>query len=140
MSSSFVHYLVPAVLFLHGVGHWMGVLTAVGLFETGTWHSRSWLLTGVIGEPASRVLALVLWTVCSLGFILAAVGALGWPITIRQWRTIAAGSAVLSFLTLFLFWNGFATLFPNKTGAVVVNVAILYLFFMANWNLGSTAT
>jgi hypothetical protein len=34
---------------------------------------------------------------------------------------------------LALFWNSFASLFPNKIGAIAVNIAVLVCLLWLNW-------
>lgn len=133
MSPKFIQVAVPVVLILHGIGHIMGVLTATRVINTDTWNSRSWLLTGLLGDPLARIIALVLWAVTVVGFIAAGAGAFGWPVTAGGWRTIAVVMAVISLIALGLYWNAFAVLFPNKIGSIVVNIVVLYAVLLANW-------
>lgn len=67
------------------------------------------------------------------GFVVAAAGVAGLGVPANVWRPIAVASAMLSLLTLGLFWNGFPSLFPNKLGAIVVDVAILALVLLRDW-------
>ena len=133
MSVQTLRIVVPAVLILHGIGHWMGILTAVGVIQTATWHSRSWLLTGPLGDPASRGIALVLWVVAFVGFVAAGAGAFGWSVTSGSWRTLAVIASIVSLVALALFWNAFAMLIPNKIGAIAVNVATLIAVLGLHW-------
>lgn len=133
MSPKVLQIAVPLVLILHGVGHIMGVLTAAGVFSTETWHSRSWLLTDLLGDPAARVIALVLWVVTVVGFIAAGAGAFGWSVTAGSWRTITVVMAVISLVALALYWNAFASLFPNKIGSIAVNITALVGILAMNW-------
>jgi hypothetical protein len=133
MSPKFIQIAIPVVLILHGVGHVMGVLTAANLVGTDTWHSRSWLLTGPLGDSTARIIALVLWAVTVAGFLAAGAGAFGWSVTAGSWRTIAVVMAVVSLIALALYWNAFASLFPNKIGSIAVNLAVLYGVLIAHW-------
>lgn len=133
MSPKVIQIAVPIVLILHGVGHVMGVLTAAGVVGTDTWHSRSWLLTSLLGDSTARMIALILWSVTVVGFIAAGAGAFGWMVTAGSWRTIAVVMAVISLVALALYWNAFASLFPNKVGSIAVNLAVLYGVLMAHW-------
>jgi len=133
MSPRVIQIAVPIVLILHGVGHVMGVLTATGAVGTDAWHSRSWLLTDLLGDSTARMIASVLWIVTVVGFIAAGAGAFGWSATAGSWRTIAVVMAVVSLVTLALYWNAFASLFPNKIGSIAVNLAVLYGVLIAHW-------
>lgn len=133
MSPKTMQIVVSAVLILHGIGHVMGILPAAGLLQTESWHSRSWLLTGALGDPTSKAISIVLWAVLTVAFVAAGAGALGWSVTQGSWRTIALAAAVVSLVSLALFWNSFVTFFPNKVGAIAVNVAIIYGVLWAHW-------
>lgn len=133
MSPQTLRIVIPLVLILHGIGHVMGILTAVGVIKTATWHSQSWLLTQPLGDTTARTLALILWLVTVIGFVAAGAGAWGWSVTSGSWRTIAVISAILSLIALALFWNAFAVLIPNKIGAIAVNIATLVAILGLSW-------
>jgi hypothetical protein len=133
MSTKAIQIIVPLVIILHGVGHIMGILTATNVISTDTWNSRSWLLTNTLGDTPARMIALVLWIVTVVGFIAAGAGAFGWPPTAGSWRTITVVMAIVSLVTLAVYWNAFAVLIPNKVGSIAVNVAALVCILSMNW-------
>ena len=133
MSPKTIQIVVPLVIILHGVGHIMGILTAANVVSTDTWHSRSWLLTNALGDTTARMIALVLWIICVVGFIAAGAGAFGWSVTAGSWRTIMVVMAIVSLVTLAVYWNAFASLIPNKVGSIAVNVAALVCILSMNW-------
>jgi hypothetical protein len=52
MSVTTLRAIIAAVLFIHGVGHFMGVMPALRLVEITGWNSRSWLLNPLLrGGP-----------------------------------------------------------------------------------------
>jgi uncharacterized membrane protein YciS (DUF1049 family) len=132
MSPQTLRILVPVVLIVHGVGHTMGILPALGLASTKTWHSKSWLLTPVFGDKTARTISVILWLVAALGAIGAGLGAFGWLVTQGAWRTLALVSAIVSLVGLVLFWNAFSAFF-NKAGAIGVDVATLAGILLLNW-------
>jgi hypothetical protein len=133
MSDQTLRIIIPLALILHGIGHWMGILTAAGVIHTDSWNSRSWLLSGPLGDNTARLLALIVWVIVFVGFLAAGAGAWGWSVTEGSWRTIAVACAVLSLVGLFFFWNAFAMLFPNKIGAIAINVIALVGILIADW-------
>ena len=133
MSDQALRIIVPLALILHGIGHWMGILTATGVIKTDSWNSRSWLLTDPLGDSTTRILALIIWAIVFAGFLAAGAGAWGWSVTEGSWRTIAVACAVLSLVGLFFFWNAFAALFPNKIGAIAINIIALVGILIADW-------
>jgi hypothetical protein len=133
MSGTTLRFIIAAVLFIHGIGHFMGVMPALRLVDVKGWNSQSWLLTPLIGETASRILSAVLFLVALAGFIASALALLGWIVPHDSWRTLAVVSAVISILTIVLFWNAFVALFPNKVGALGVDIAVLVCLLVLNW-------
>lgn len=133
MSPTALRIIIAAVLFIHGIGHFMGVIPAMQLVNVKGWNSRSWLLTPLIGEATSRVLSAVLFMVALVGFIASAMALLGWLVPHEWWQTLAIVSAVLSLITIVLFWNAFVSLIPNKVGALGVDIAVVVCLLMLNW-------
>jgi hypothetical protein len=126
MSASTIRIITGLVLFVHGIGHVMALFPALNISSTDKWHYRSWLLTGLLGDTVSRVLVIILFGAAMIGFIAAGLGLFGWLIPHSAWQTLAIVSAVISLVVLALFWNSFVALFPNKIGAIVVNVTTLW--------------
>ena len=133
MSSETLRWLIAAVLLVHGVGHVLGILAAVGVSTMEKWSSRSWLLTGLLGDTVSRVICFVFFLLGMIGFIVAALALMSWIFPHEWWRPLSAISAVISLLGLGLFWNAFPSFFPNKIGSIVVNVAVLVGLLIAEW-------
>lgn len=129
MSTATIRIITGAVLILHGIGHAMALVPALNIFSTDSWNYRSWLLTGVIGDSFSRVLVILLFGAAFLGFIAAGLGFFEVLVPHSAWQTLAIVSAVVSVVALVLFWNAFASLFPNKIGATVVNIATVWVVF-----------
>lgn len=133
MSGVTLRAIVAAVLFIHGIGHFMGVMPALQMVDVKGWNSHSWLLTPIIGETASRILSAILFLAALAGFTLAALALLGWLLPHDWWRTLALVFAVLSLFTIVLFWNAFVALVPNKVGALGVDIAVLICLLVLSW-------
>jgi hypothetical protein len=133
MSGVTLRALIAVVLFIHGIGHVMGLLPAFGLSTVEGWNSRSWLLTPILGETISRILSIILFLVALVGFVASALALLGWVVPHDWWRTLAVVSAVISIVTIVLFWNAFVSFFPNKVGALGVDIAVLVCLLVLNW-------
>ena len=80
MSPQTLRILVPVVIIIHAIGHLQGVVVALNLFSTETWHSQSWLLARLLGETPTRIVSLVIWIVAFIGFALVGLGAFGWEL------------------------------------------------------------
>ena len=126
MSTSTIRIITALVLIIHGIGHAMAFFPALNVFSTEKWHHRSWLLSGFLGDSVSRVLVVILFGAALIGFIAAVLGLLGWLVPHSAWQTLAIVSSIISLVALGLFWNSFASLFPNKIGAILVDVATLW--------------
>jgi hypothetical protein len=133
--------IIAFVFAFHGVGHAMGIIPALQLINPDgssegwlrNWSSRSWLLTGLLGDSVSRVLCIVLYGASLIGFFGAALALLGWGIPHDWWRTLATMSAGISLLALVLYWNALIFLFPHKVGALAVNVVTLVGLLVVDW-------
>jgi hypothetical protein len=148
MSGTVLRAIIALVFVVHGVGHAMGIIPALGLINTQgssqgwlkNWSSHSWLLTNLLGEAVSRILCVVLYGAALIGFLGATLALLGWGIPHDWWRTLASISAILSLIALLLFWNALIFFFPHKVGALGVNIATLICLLVLAWpteaNLG----
>ncbi len=133
MSVTTLGIIIALVLFLHGIGHAMGLIPILGLGGTETWNAQSWLLTGLIGDTFSRIIGFALFGAALAGFVGAALGLMDWLVPHDWWQTLALVSAVISLVAIVLFWNAFVMLFPNKIGAIAVDVAVLIGLLVVNW-------
>jgi hypothetical protein len=133
MTTATTRMLVGAVLLIHGIGHFMGVLGVLDLFKVKGWNGHSWLLTPLMGVGASRTLGVVLFAAVLVGFLGVGFALFGWLVPHAWWRSLALVFAVISLVTLVLYWNALVLVFPNKIGALGVNVAVLVCLLWLNW-------
>jgi len=132
MTPKTLRTIFAVFLFIHAIGHGQGVVASLGLLNSETWNVRSWLFDSLIGEKASRTLAMILFIICVLGFLATAFSFLGIGITHDVWRTLAVISAIPSVISLIAYWNAFAMFF-NKVGAIGVNGWILIGVLLLKW-------
>lgn len=133
MSTTTLRLIVAGVLVVHGLGHILGIMAALQMSTLEGWSSHSWLLTGLIGDGASRAISFVLFLVAMLGSVGTALALMGWLVPHELWRPLAVISAVVSLVALTLFWQAFPSFFPNKLGAIVVDTAILVGILWVEW-------
>ena len=112
--------LIAGALFVHGVGHMLGLWMP----------ARSWLLPNV-GEPTLRIIGGILWVLTAVGFLAACLGFLGFVVPGVWWRPLAVISAFVSLFGLFLFWGTWPTM--NVIGALAMNLAVLLTQLWFRW-------
>ena len=132
MSPKILRTIIAILLFVHAIGHIQGIVASLGVIKSETWHVRSWLFDGLLGERGSRTLALILFSVIVLGFLATGFSFLGIGLPHEAWRTLAIIFAIPSALSLVAYWNAFAMFF-NKVGATGVNGWILIGLLVMNW-------
>jgi hypothetical protein len=134
MDAGMIRIIGAGVLAAHGIGHALGWMPAWGLTAFEGVSSRSWALTGVLGDGAARAVGGVLFVVPMVGFVAAAAGLmLGQP----WWRQAAVVSATLSLAATALYPQAFT---PAATaGSVAVNLVVLYGVLVAGWGAEAAA-
>ena len=133
MSAATLRTLIVVVLLAHGIGHVLGILPAFGRRLSQTHSSQSWLLTSIMGDSFTSGLGIVLWSAGLVWFAAAAMGLAGWLLPYQWWERFAVTGALVSLLTLVLFWNGLPFLFPNKIGAIAVDITVLASLLWLRW-------
>ena len=116
------------VVFAHGVGHVLFLAPVVGLGNWADQTGESWILTGAIGEPATRAIATALWSAVIVLFVAGVAGFLGGT---EWWRTVTIAAAALSAVGIVAFWGGIAT--SSAVFALVADVVILGALLVAHW-------
>ena len=132
MSITTVRLITGLVLIVHGIGHTLAFFPALNITSTDKWHYHSWLLSGVLGDSASRVIIIILFAIPLLGFIASGLGVFSLLIPHEWWQPLALVSAIVSLIGLALFWNAFPALFPNKIGSIAVNLIVLWALLGTN--------
>lgn len=132
MSPKTLRIIIAIFLFIHAIGHVQGIVASLGVIKLENWNIRSWLFDGILGEKGSRVLAIILFSLCTLGFLATAFSFIGIGLSHEYWRTLAIIFSVPSVLTLIAYWNAFAMFF-NKIGAIGINAWILIGVLLLKW-------
>jgi hypothetical protein len=112
---------------LHGLTHFWYAGHSAGRYELKpgmTWPDRSWALSRVLGDRATRKLATYSLVLAGVGFVIAGAGILahgaGW------WPPVALGAAALSAVLFCLCWDGRRS---NLDGqgliGIIIDIAIL---------------
>jgi hypothetical protein len=121
-----LRFLISLFIILHGLVHlWYFTLSQrlVNFKPEMGWSGRSWLFTGVLGDPATRLLASVLFVVAAIAFVISGVGIFA---RTEWWWPMLIGSAIFSSAILFVLWDGSMQLAVQK-GLIgfLISLAIL---------------
>lgn len=126
--SDALRIVVALVVLAHGIGHILFLGPVVGLGNWAGQTGQSWLLTGALGDAATRAVATLTWSAVIVLFI-AGVG--GFLLGAEWWRGATIVAAALSIAGIVVFWDGLAT--TNAIFALVTDVVILGALLVARW-------
>ena len=132
MSPKTLRTIIAVIIFVHALGHVQGVMVGLGFNSMDSWHARSWFFDRLLGEKGSRIIAIILFAVCILGFLATGFSFLGIGIPQDLWRTLAISFAAVSVFTSITYWNALAAFF-NRAGSLGVNGGILIGVLLMNW-------
>jgi hypothetical protein len=122
--------VIAVVLFAHGIGHSLGLLSMFRLASVNpSWQGDSWLLPGVTG-PATQLVGIVLWSISIVGFVAAAAAVMGW-LPESWWAPLAVGSSIASLVGILVFPVAFPT--SSTIAAAVVDAAVLLAVLWFHW-------
>jgi hypothetical protein len=127
-----INWLFSFFLLAHGVAHMVYTSLAMGWLppntNASTWTGSSWLLTGSLGLPTTKILGAVVFTASTLAFAITAGG-----LAFRQpWApAFLSWTAIGSTLALLLFWDGsFSDLVGKGAIGLAINIALLILLYV----------
>lgn len=120
-------FFTGTIILLHGLVHsWFVVLAAgwVNFKPDMGWSGESWILSGLLSTAALKITASFLYSLSGLLFV---AGAFGIYVT-ALWRTqFLLAAAILSSLTIFLFFDGNSQMLVQKgLFGILINLFILF--------------
>jgi hypothetical protein len=123
------NWVVGVFFVAHGWAHVWYIILSQRLLEIKEevgWTGESWLLSGFLGELVLRNVATVGYSMSLIGFMAGGAGLLlnqGW------WRSMTLASAVVSLVTVVLFWDGKFSMLTEKglIGLLIDVAVILYI-------------
>ena len=124
--------IIGVVLIAHGIGHVLGWFPIFGWARTAGWTGESWLISGAVGTGPTNALALVLWGVAMLGFVIVGLGVIGLPVPTAWLRPLAVIAAVASLLAVGLFWEAIPAM-SGRIAAVAVDLVVLWAVLVGHW-------
>lgn len=126
--------LAGIFVILHGLVHlWYFTLSRrlVAFKPDMGWTGESWLFSGLLGDPVTRMLAALLYLLSTVAFVAGGLGTFlraGWS------PPVLTVAAILSVATIILFWDGDTRLIVQKgLLGLLISLAILVLLLTDNW-------
>ncbi|HVN55741.1 MAG TPA: hypothetical protein VMT46_15520 [Anaerolineaceae bacterium] len=120
MSTQTIRILIAGALFVHGIGHTLGIWKPA--------RSLPFLRTP---DPTLRLVSGVLWVVIALGFVASAMSFFGILLPAGWWRPLAVVFALISLVMLLLFGRSWPLF--NFIGASAMNIAVLVALLWLHW-------
>ena len=121
-------------LILHGLVHLLYSGQSARLFELQkgmVWPDGSWAFEGLVGNEATRMIAIGTCILAAIGFV---IGGIALFATQAWWRPVVVATAVLSAVIFILFWDGQLQSLANKgLFAILINLAILVALLVFRW-------
>lgn len=114
--SPWLRTLIGIAIAMHGIGHILFLIPALKIADWGQ-STRSWLLTGLLGDGLTRALAAVLWLAVLLAY---AAGIFGFFTHAAWWQPVLIGASLASAVGLLLLW-------VNSAPAPVISALIFDL-------------
>jgi hypothetical protein len=132
MTAKTIKLIVFLILLVHGIGHFQGVVTSLGIKISKSSSSSSWLLNSILGDNTSGIMCFLLYIITAISGIVAAMSFKGLIFPQHLWQTLVLLTAFSSAVSLILFPNALAMFF-NKLGAIAVDIIIFLSLFLLHW-------
>lgn len=123
-----IKLLIATAVFAHGVGHILFLMPALGVTRWADQTGHSWLLTSLLGDGATRVIAAVVWTSATVLFVASVVGlytGADW------WRAAAVAGAIVSGVGIIAMWDGLPV--SNAFFALAFDAVVLITLLWVHW-------
>lgn len=127
MSGDVLRSVIGLAVLAHGIGHVLFMPFLNGTLRLQA-DGHSWILSGVLGDGATKGLATLVAAVAGALFIAAGVGVLGQT---AWWRQLAVIAAAASLAVIVVMWDGVPT--SSAFFALVFDVVVLAALLFAHW-------
>jgi hypothetical protein len=133
LTPSSMRIIAALVLMAHGLGHALGILAGMEAKLSPNHSLHSWLFTGLLGNSFSRFLGILLSSLGILAFFATGFSLMGWVFPVEWWKSFGVIAALISLFLLLFYWNFLPFLFPNKIGALLINLWLLLSIIWWHW-------
>ena len=121
-----LRFVIGLFILLHGLVHlWYFTLSQrmVEFKPEMGWTGKSWIFSNLLGDSNTRSLASALFVLAAIAFVISGVGIF---VRAEWWWPMSLGSAIFSFVILFLLWDGSMQLIVQK-GLIGFLISLLIL-------------
>lgn len=124
--------LIGVFLILHGLVHLLYFAISQKMVTLDHpvpgWPERSLVLTNLLNETTTRLIASGLYLVATVLFVISGISIL---LRADWWNPFVVGAAVFSSVVVFLFWDGKFQQLPDKGFVgVLINLVILVAAYL----------
>ena len=125
--------IIAIILMAHGLGHVLGILAGMGikLSERHSLHSR--VFSRLLGKNVSIFLGSVLSLAAIIFFLATGLSLSGWFLPVHLWTTLGIIASLISLFLLVFYRDFLPFLFPNKIGAVIINLYLIMTILWWHW-------
>lgn len=120
MSTQTIRILITGALFVHGIGHTLGI-----------WKPARSLFFLKVPMPILKLIGAIIWILIAVGFIASAMGFYGILVPVNWWRPLACVFAVISLSGLIAFGRNWPLF--NFVAASAFNIALLVALLWFHW-------
>jgi hypothetical protein len=133
MTPAIMKIILAVLLMAHGLGHGLGILAGLGNKLSASHSLQSRFFTNLLGESLSKYFGMILSIAAILVFLMTGFSLLGWVIPTGMWQAFGVTGALISLFLLAFYRNFLPFLFPNKVGALVINLWLLLSILWWHW-------
>lgn len=127
MFPEIIRWIIALAVLGHGIGHvlFMPALSGAMRLESS---GHSWLLTGLVGDGLTRLLATVVGGALVVAFAAAAAG-IAWQTA--WWRPLVMAASIASAILVLVMWDGLPT--GPAGAAFIFDAAVLVALLVVHW-------
>jgi len=127
MSGDVLRWVLGIVVIAHGVGHtlFMPLLRDALRLQT---DGRSWLVTPIVGDGGTSMLASLVAGIAAVAFVAAGIGII---VQAPWWRMLAVGASIVSIGVVAAMWNGVPM--SSAVFAVAFDAVVLVALVVMHW-------
>jgi hypothetical protein len=125
--------IIAIILMAHGLGHALGILAGMGIKLSKRHSLHPSVFNGFPGKSVSVFLGIVLSSAAIIFFMATGLSLLDLLLPQDLWQILGITASVISIFLLVFYWNFLPFLFPNKIGAIVIDLYLIMTILWWHW-------